>query len=197
VIALLRGRVASSRLGEVVLDVGGVGYRVHVPPGAPDGRLGVEVTLHTSLAVREDALTLYGFADPESRDVFETLLTVSGVGPKVALAALGVLGVDGLRRAVLAEDVRALTGVPGVGRKGAQRIILELGEKLGSPDDRTLPGSADGPLTSDARAEVREALIALGYGPAEIARALDALPRAGDDPPEELVRRALRTLAAR
>jgi Holliday junction DNA helicase RuvA len=196
VIAQLRGRVACSRPGEVVLDVGGVGYRVHVPPGAADGPAGAEATLHTSLAVRDDALTLYGFADSVSRDLFETLQSVTGVGPKVALAAIATLGADGLRRAVVSGDVRALTAVPGVGRRGAQRMILELRDRLGALDgagsSAGLPAAAEG----GARGEARGALEALGYGPAEIAGALDALPSDGDEPAEQLVHRALRALAA-
>jgi Holliday junction DNA helicase RuvA len=119
VIALLRGRVAAATLGQVVLDVGGVGYAVRVAPGARVGPQGAELTLHTSLAVREDSLTLYGFPSASARDLFEVLLGVSGVGPKVALAALGTLGEEGLRRAVVAEDVTALTVVG--------RVVVEAG----------------------------------------------------------------------
>lgn len=191
-IALLSGRVAGGGLGQVVLDVGGVGYRVHVPPGLALGRRGEPLTLHTHLAVREDALTLYGFPDEGAREVFETLLAVTGVGPKLALAAIGTLGSEGLRRAVIAEDVAALTVVPGVGRKSAQRIILELRERLGA-------GAADlaGPaaVPADVRLEVREALAGLGYAPAEVAAALDALPDDADATPESLLREALRSLS--
>jgi Holliday junction DNA helicase RuvA len=186
VIALLRGTVVVARAGEVVLDVRGVGYRVRVP--GPVGAPGAEVTLHTHLAVREDALDLYGFAQPAARDLFETLLGVTGVGPKLALAALGALGADGLRRAVVTEDVTALTVIPGVGRKGAQRMILELGERLGTPATAPVNGS---------RAEVGEALAALGYGAAEAHEAISALPDDPEAPVEELLRQALRTLGAR
>jgi Holliday junction DNA helicase RuvA len=195
VIALLRGRVASSRLGVVVLDVGGVGYLVHVPPGAVGEPAGAEATLHTSLAVRDDALTLYGFVDPASRDLFETLQTVTGVGPKVALAALATLGADGLRRAVVTEDVRALTAVPGLGRRGAQRIILELRERLAAADGPVAPAGGSARTDGSAHSEARSALAALGYAPAEIVGALDALPADDDQPAEELLRRALRALA--
>lgn len=194
-IALLRGRVAQASLGEVIVDVGGVGYRVRVPPGATPGAVGDEVTLHTHLAVREDALTLYGFGDAAARGLFETLLGVTGVGPKVALAALGTLGADRLREAVVTEDVTALTVIPGVGRKGAQRMVLELRERLG-----TLTAAAAGPTNGqaageDPRAEVREALAALGYQPSEVARTMDALPAGADDAsPEALLRDALRRL---
>jgi holliday junction DNA helicase RuvA len=194
VIALLRGRVAAATLGQVVLDVAGVGYQVRIPPGTPVGAVGAEVTVHTHLAVREDAMTLYGFADVAGRDLFETLLSVTGVGPKLALAAIGSLGADGLRRAVVTEDVAALTVIPGVGKKGAQRMVLELREKLGGTGE-AVPGTAGvGPL--DARSEVREALASLGYAPAEIAKTLDALPSDAASP-EELLRDALRSLGKR
>lgn len=194
-IALLRGRVAAVTLGEVVLDVGGVGYSVRIAPGTAVGPAGAEATLHTHLAVREDSLTLYGFATVAERDLFEVLQTVTGVGPKVALAALGTLGEDGLRRAVLAEDVTALTVIPGVGRKGAQRMVLELRERLA-------PGqAADGVPTvtaaSTPRAEAAEALIALGYAPVEAARTLDALAAPAAATAEELLRDALRLIGSR
>ena len=190
-IALLRGVVAGATAGEVVLDVGGVGYRVRVPAGTVIAARGQEQQLHTHLAVREDALDLYGFATTAARDLFEVLLTVTGVGPKLALAALGTLGADGLRAAVIGEDVTALTVIPGVGRKGAQRMILELQSKLGSFTD-DLP-SASPATAGDARGEVRQALAALGYGAAEIQTALASLP--ADGQPEELIRAALRGLA--
>ena len=197
-IAQLRGRLAAVKPGAVVVDVGGVGYLVHIPPGMPVGVVGDEVTLHTHLVVREDALTLYGFTDARSRTLFTTLLSVTGVGPKLALAALGALGAERLRAAVVNEDVAALTVVPGIGRKGAQRMILELREKLGALHPDGVPGGAaagDGAL--DARGEVREALAALGYAAPEIARTLDALPADEDATAEELLRSALRALGTR
>ena len=195
-IAFLRGRIVSATLGEVVIDVGGVGYRVLVPPAAVPTANGTEVTVHTHLAVREDAMTLYGFADAGTRGLFETLLGVTGVGPKLALAAVGTLGADGLRRAVVAEDVAALTVIPGVGKKGAQRMILELRERLGGLDDGAIPGGVAAAGTDvDARGEVRAALGALGYGPGEIHKAMRSLADA-DGGPEELLRSALRSLGA-
>ncbi len=195
-IALLRGRVAAATLGEVVLDVGGVGYAVRIAPGT-EAKTGSEVTLHTHLAVRADALTLYGFATAKARDLFETLLSVSGVGPRLALAALGTLGEDGLRRAVVAEDVTALTVIPGVGRKGAQRMVLELRERLGaageSPNGVGTPGSAP----TSPRGEAAQALVALGYAPAEAARTLDALQAPAEATAEELLRDALRLIGSR
>lgn len=188
-IAMLRGRVVSASLGELILDVHGVGYRVRVPP-ASFGKVGDELVLHTHLAVREDAMTLYGFPEAAARDLFEVLLSVTGFGPKLALAAIGALGAEGLRRAVLAEDVHAITAVPGVGKKSAQRVILELREKLGAGAGGDLPGGGE----AGGRAEVREALAALGYAPAEVQRALQSLPDGDDAPVEELLRQALRAL---
>ncbi|QBI21466.1 Holliday junction branch migration protein RuvA [Egibacter rhizosphaerae] len=199
-IGLLTGRLAAASLGEVVLEVGGVGYRVHVPPGSLEGSVGETVTLHTHLSVREDSLTLYGFADPATRDLFETLLGVTGVGPKLALAAVGTMGADGLRRAVVGEDVAALTVVPGVGRKGAQRMILELRERLGPEalEPAGVPGAVAGEaVAADPRTEVREALASLGYAAAEVQRALDGLEGEEDGSPEELLRRALQRLGSR
>ncbi|HVL98484.1 MAG TPA: Holliday junction branch migration protein RuvA [Egibacteraceae bacterium] len=197
-IAQLRGTVVAAGPGEVVLDVGGVGYRVFVAPGTRAGAVGDALTLHTSLVVRDDALDLYGFADVTVKTLFTTLLGVAGVGPKLALSALGALGADGLHRAVVTEDVGALTVVPGIGRKGAQRMILELREKLGGlADDAGVPAAA-GPAANghDARGEARQALAALGYAPAEAAAALDAVPADGPQRPEELLRAALRALGA-
>lgn len=192
-IALLRGTVVSATLGEVVLDVAGVGYHVHVPPAAVTAAPGREVTLHTYLAVREDALTLYGFPQAAGRALFTALLSVTGVGPKLALAAIGTLGADGLRRAVVGEDVAVLTAVPGVGRKSAQRIVLELREKLGA-GDQGLPGQAASGLPSSPRDEVRQALAALGYAPGEITSALDSVRDGDAASPEVLLRDALRAL---
>jgi len=195
VIGMLRGTVAGSALGHVLLDVGGVGYRVAVPLGMATGRAGAELVVHTHLAVREDALTLYGFAAAPDRDLFEVLLGVTGVGPKVALAGISALGAEGLRRAVLTEDVAALTAIPGVGRKGAQRMVLELRERLGAGADDDLPAATGAP--GDARGEAAQALAALGYAPGEAQRALDAAAGAPDAGAEELVRGALRAIARR
>jgi len=198
VIALLRGRVVSATLDAVVLDVAGVGYAVRVAPGTRVGPPGTETTMHTSLAVREDALTLYGFADQAARDLFEVLLGVGGIGPKVALAAIGTLGAQGLCRAVVAEDLGALTVVPGIGRKGAQRLVLELAEKLGVLTEGALSspnGVADGD-TRSVHSEVAQALTALGYAPAEIRRSLDGLEPSSDGSAEDLLRDALRGIGS-
>jgi Holliday junction DNA helicase RuvA len=195
VIASLRGRLLEVLADGAVIEVGGVGYRVFLTPKAVAGlpRDG-EVLVHTVTYVREDTLALYGFATVDERRAFEQLLTATGVGPKLALAVLAVHAPDALRRAVSAGDADALTLVPGIGRKGAARLLLELKGRLGEgePD---LP--ADGGDGRPAYAEVREALGSLGYGPAEIKTALAALPPdAGARSTEELLRLALRGLGS-
>ena len=191
-IASLRGRLAEVLPDGAVLEVGGIGYRVFLTPKAVaslprDG----EVLVHTVTYVREDTLALYGFVTTDERGAFEQLLGATGVGPKLALAVLSVHSPDALRRAVNAGDADALTLVPGVGRKGAARLVLELKGKLGDGEPE-LPVEAAG---RPAYAEVREALGALGYGPAEVRAALAVLPAdAGERPIEELLRLALRGL---
>ena len=193
-IASLRGRLLEVLADGAVIEVGGVGYRVHLTPKAVAGlpRDG-EVLVHTVTYVREDTLALYGFATVDERRAFEQLLTATGVGPKLALAVLAVHAPDALRRAVSAGDADALTLVPGVGRKGAARLILELKGRLGE-------GEPDVAADGDGRpayAEIREALGSLGYGPAEIKAALAGLPAdAGAHPTEELLRMALRNLGS-
>lgn len=196
-IAALSGAVATVGIDHVVVDVGGVGYLVHVAPGSVRARDGDTVSLHTHMVVREDAMTLYGFAEASGRDMFTTLLGITGVGPKVALATIGTLGTDGLRRAVLAEDVAALTAVPGVGKKGAARMLLELRERVGAPDDAAGPVGPGAP--ADPITEAREALIALGFGPAEAHTALEAVGPPPDEGAQvaDLVAAALRSLGAK
>jgi holliday junction DNA helicase RuvA len=183
-ISRLRG-TAVARAGErIVVDVGGVGYAVAVTPTA--ARLaegGEEVTLETYLHVREDTLQLYGFAEVAERELFEHLLAVSGVGPKVALAIVSGSSPDELRRAIALDDTARFEAIPGIGKKTAQRVVLELKEKLGSVAAAPVPGHLG----------AREALVELGYSVVEAERAL-----AGVDPDlsvEEQVRQALREAA--
>ncbi|MGW6130616.1 Holliday junction branch migration protein RuvA [Cellulomonas sp. NPDC055163] len=162
-IASVRGTVQAVRLDAAVLEVGGVGLLVQATPATLAGlRVGSEAVLATSMVVREDSLTLYGFADADEREVFEVVQTVSGVGPRLALAMLAVHAPDGLRRAVAAEDLAALKRVPGIGHKGAQRIVLELADRLGAA---TPAGAPDGPTVpaGDQRAQVVDALVGLGW----------------------------------
>lgn len=166
-IASLRGTVTAVQLDRAVIDVGGVGYLVLATPATLSAlRIGEEATLATSLVVREDSMTVYAFADDDERTVFEAVQTVSGIGPRIALAMLAVHTPNGLRHAVAGEDIAALVRVPGIGRKGAQRIALELGGKLGEPtggadSDTVVPARSTGP--ADHRDRVVEALVSLGW----------------------------------
>ena len=185
-IGRLRGTLVGISAETVVIEVGGVGYEVAVPittlidlPG-----VGEDAVLHTHTPVREDQLALYGFAAADDRDLFRLLLGVSGVGPKVALAILSTMGADELRRVVAAEDAAALTAVPGIGKRSAQKLVLELRPKLELPDGELEP--------SGPRSEVRAALEGLGYQPDEIGHALRDLP--GDLPVEDLLKQSLQTL---
>jgi len=196
VIGWLRGEiVARMTQGELLVDVGGVGYRVTVTPAllAAVGDRGTPVELHVHTHVREDAIVLYGFASAEERRCFEALLGAHGVGPALALSVLSALRPPDLIRAVLDEDLGALCAVPGVGRKTAARLVLDLRSRLELPEfaGDGLPGGDGTP--SEARGEVRAALAELGYGPDEIRRALDCVPPEGAV--EDLLRQALRELA--
>ncbi|MDO8145072.1 MULTISPECIES: Holliday junction branch migration protein RuvA [Isoptericola] len=183
-IASLTGTVAQVALDRAVVDVGGVGHLVHATPSTLAGlRVGERTLLHTTLVVREDSLTLYGFADTEEREVFETAQSVSGVGPRIALAMLAVLTPSALRRAVADEDTAALRRVPGIGTKSAQRIVLELSGRLGAPTDAA--GTEDGgtaPTGGDGRDQVVEALVGLGWSAKIAEGAVDkALAEAGTE----------------
>ena len=190
-IGSLRGTVLDRAVGgEVLLEVGGVGYRVAVPSGSVAAlEPGGPAFLFTHLVVREDAMSLYGFPDREQRDTFEALMSATGVGPKLALAILSVHSPSALRRAVVEGDLDSLTLVPGVGKRTAQRLMIELAAKLGtaSPDPAGVEG---GP---SARSEVRAALEGLGYGVEEVRYVLDTLPL--DGPVEILLKEALKLLA--
>ena len=193
-IGSLRGTLADRPgPGEVIVEVGSVGYRASVPTSllAALGSPGSDVFLHVHTHVREDAIVLYGFAHADERRCFEALLGTHGVGPSLALAILSSMSPAALSTAVLEDDVDTLCTVPGVGKKTAARLLLELKARLDLP---SLDGDA-APATSagSARAEVRAALGELGYAPEEIRTALDSVGE--DGPVEEMVRGALRELA--
>jgi Holliday junction DNA helicase RuvA len=167
-IASIRGAVIDVAADVAVIEVGGLGLAIQCTPATAAGlRRGEEATVHTSLVVREDSLTLYGFTDADERAVFEIVQTVSGVGPRVAQAIIATLRPDALRQIVASEDVVALTQVPGIGKKGAQRLVLELKDKLGAPSIGSA-GSA-GLVTATAgsaagwQAQVHAALVGLGW----------------------------------
>ena len=195
-IGWLKGELIARTLeGELLVDVGGVGYRVSVPAPllARVGEQGDEVRLHVHTHVREDAIVLYGFATAEERRCFEALLGAHGVGPSLALAVLSILTPPDLIRAVMEEDLGVLCEVPGVGRKTAARLVIDLRSRLELPDlnGSDVPGGSG--VRPNARAEVRAALVELGYGPEEIRRALDGIAQEGAV--EDLLRQALRELA--
>lgn len=205
-IAYVRGQVAAVTGTEVVVDVGGVGLTLHCTPATTAAtRVGTEATLAASLVVREDSLTLYGFSDADERAVFELLQSASGVGPRLAQAMLAVHSPDTLRRAVATEDLVALTKVPGIGKKGAQRIVIELKDKLGAPT--VAAGTTNGhdapPTTSPAdawREQVHSALLGLGWGAKDADAAVDEVAPMVDDGADPadvptLLKAALRTLA--
>lgn len=178
--------------GEVIVEVGGVGYRASVPTSVLSGlgSVGSAVFLHVHTHVREDAIVLYGFAHADERRCFEALLGAHGVGPSLALAILSALSPAALSTAILEDDLDTLCLVPGVGKKTAARLLLELKARLDLPSLGS--GSSMVTTTGSARAEARAALTELGYGPDEIAGALESVD--GDAPVEEMVRSALREL---
>jgi Holliday junction DNA helicase RuvA len=204
VIAFVSGRVAALAPDGVVVEVGGVGLALQCAPATLARlRVGEPARLPTSLVVREESLTLYGFADEDERTVFELLQTASGVGPRLAQAALAVHSPDALRRAVATEDLVALTQVPGIGRKGAQRIVLELKDRLGAPTGGAT-GAVDRPGAAGAwRPQLHAALLGLGWSAREADEALvaaaaeaDEVVAAGGAPDVAvLLRSALRTLS--
>lgn len=199
-IGRLTGRVVAQQAdGDVVLDVGGVGYDVTVPLGTL-GRTRADeagrVTLWVHTHVREDALALYGFAEEAERAAFRALLGVSNVGPKIAVAVLGALPAAELARAVARNDLAAMKGIPGVGKKIAERLMLELRDKL--PEVALTPSpSAVAPSAADGEDRLRGALTGLGFKPVEADRAIAALgtARIAGAPMQDLIREALSLLA--
>jgi Holliday junction DNA helicase RuvA len=182
VIAHVRGTVAGIAPDGAVIEVGGVGMRVQCTPGTlATLKPGEPAQVATSLVVREDSLTLYGFTSDDERNVFELLQTASGVGPRLALAMLAVHTPDALRRAVSTEDLNTLTMVPGVGRKGAQRIVLEMKDRLGPPGDGAsgLPGTRPSARMPSWRDQVQSGLVNLGWPARDADQAIAALEEEG------------------
>jgi Holliday junction DNA helicase RuvA len=201
VIAFVRGVVADVTLTSAVLEVGGVGLELLCTPHTlAELHVGSAATLPTSMVVREDSLTLFGFLDDDEKATFELVQTASGVGPKLAQAMLAVLSPDDLRRAVAGEDVKALTRVPGVGQKGAQRIILELKDRIGAPGPvgRTR-ATRPAPGLDGWRTQVHAGLVGLGWSAKEADRAVDAVaPEAEESAAPDvaaLLRAALQTMS--
>ncbi|MFD1660739.1 Holliday junction branch migration protein RuvA [Streptomyces caeni] len=196
-IAFVSGPVAALAPDSAVVEVGGIGIAVQCTPNTLSGlRQGHPARLATSLVVREDSLTLYGFADDDERQVFELLQTASGVGPRLAQSMLAVHTPDGLRRAVATGDEKALTAVPGIGKKGAQKLLLELKDRLGEPVGAPAAGTA---VSAGWRDQLHAALIGLGYATREADEAVAAVaPQAegaeGTPQVGQLLRAALQTL---
>ncbi len=199
-IAQIEGTVVAAGATWVLVTVGGVGLRALCTPAtASSARLGENIILHTSLVVREDSLTLYGFGSSDERDAFELVQTASGIGPKIASAVVAVLTPDELRTAIMSENLVALTKVPGIGRKGAQKMVIELKDKvqtLGTGEDLPMATESD---ISGWRGQVKSGLESLGWSAAAADAACERVaPLAKDDPSMgvgELMRAALRTLA--
>ncbi|GAB3280017.1 Holliday junction branch migration protein RuvA [Parasphingorhabdus pacifica] len=195
-IASVRGPVLSVGLDHAVIEVSGVGMAVYATPATLSGlRRGEEAQLSTALIVREDSLTLYGFTDPESRDLFSLLQTASGVGPRLALATLAVLSPDQLSDALSDGNLTTLTQVPGIGKKSAERLILELRDKVGALAGTGLEpsGAAD---HGRLRSEVSEALVGLGFSAKQAEQTVETVLGAEDAPAETsaVLRKALATL---
>jgi Holliday junction DNA helicase RuvA len=195
-IGRLRGKLLETGLDSLILDVGGVGYELFASAStlrgiaAADG----EIVLHTYLHVREDALQLFGFAEAGEKQLFELLISVSGVGPRVALSVLSAFSADDLAKAIATGDVGLICTVPGIGKKTAQRLVLELKDKLAGgieTGETVLTG-----VSQSTYEEARQALAGLGYSPVEAKKALDGYEADGEEPStEELVKHALRNLS--
>lgn len=195
-ISRLYGEVVEKTLNFLVIDVGGVGYQVFCTPGtSAKHRLGEKAIIHTTMVVREDAIVLYGFADKVERETFELVQTASGVGAKTALAVLATMSPEKFVSAVASEDEKAITAVPGIGRKGAQRIILELKDKVARLGVEPLT-DADG-VSSDWRIQVSAALVSLGYSASVAEAACDNVSElaATEASISDLLKAALQSLA--
>lgn len=197
-IGSLRGELLDRSDAELLIEVAGLGYRVQVTPAVVDqvGSIGSEVFLFIHHHQREDAGTLFGFGSLDERRVFETLISTHGVGPSMGLAILSVHSPLGLRQVLATDDIDGLCMVPGVGKKTAARLLIELKTRLKVPEGvaSTSAGSCAGSAGNSARGDVRDALLGLGYGPEEVARVLSELPEATDT--SDLLRQALQRLAA-
>jgi Holliday junction DNA helicase RuvA len=190
-IGRLRGTLVGRRGDVVVVDVNGVGYEIAMTPRDVSGLPGIgeEIVVHTHLHVREDLMALHGFDAESARDLFRILIGTSGIGPKVGMAMLASYRPEELRTAVAAEDVDALSAVPGIGKRTAQKVILELRPKLADLDAGSVVGDAS------ASGQVREALEGLGYSPGEIREVIGGLP--ADLSVQDQLRRALQELGRR
>ena len=194
-IGFLRGQVAALKTDYCLLDVNGVGYRVFVAGSTRNKlRLKEEAQLFTYMNVYQDGITLYGFASEEEYDIFQLLIGVSGIGPKVALGILSAITVESLCKAIQNKQATVLTKLPGIGKKSAERLILELKDKVGfaAGDEEVLTLEMEGPLGDDMISEAQAALVALGYSQAEIAPVLKKATKCKTT--EEVIKLALKQL---
>lgn len=200
--AYIRGILAEVEEDLIVVEAAGVGYNIYITGQMFDILLqrGAEVKIHTYLSVREDAMQLYGFPTRDDLKFFKLLIGVNGIGPKGALGILSAMSADDLRFAVLADDAKAISKAPGVGAKTAQRLILELKDKISLEDafEQKLANTADGTRQKNANAaqnEAVQALTALGYGASEALRAVNAVENAGEMEVEDILKAALKNMA--
>ncbi|MCM2264900.1 MAG: Holliday junction branch migration protein RuvA [Desulfuromonadales bacterium] len=199
-IALLRGELAYKSIDHVIIDTGGVGYRLLIPLSTfyalPDTGQ-VRLLVHTH--VREDALLLFGFATPAEKEMFATLIGISGIGPKLALNILSHIPVIELQTAVLAGDIKRLSALPGIGKKTAERLVLELKDKIGPTGGlaggQSSAAPSSGKVQSDPLADVISALVNLGYKDAQARKVLETMEISHDAPMEEILKGALKVLA--
>jgi Holliday junction DNA helicase RuvA len=195
----IKGTLAMKMASEIVVEAGGLGYEITVPAnsGVYLAHEGDQVTVYTAMMVREDDVSLYGFGDKNELDTFRKLITVSGVGAKAAIAILSAMPLHEVHQAIILEDAKSLTRANGIGKKTAERIVLELKDKFGSIEEAALPQGVQAPAaastSSDARTEAANALIALGYTKGEAVNALAMVPDA-DLTVEEYIKQALKRL---
>lgn len=195
-IGCLKGIVKEKSPQGIILEVGGVGYELLIPSNSLSGvpAEGEESSLYTYLHVREDVMQLYGFLTQEEKDLFINLISVTNVGPKVALSVLSAFSTSSLKKAIMTEDVDLIVGIPGIGKKSAQRLILELKEKLALPELEVASGHST--AIGSVYSEARKALKGLGYSTTEATKALEGFPHIDKEATaEEMVKYALRGLA--
>ncbi len=195
-LAYIKGILAEVNMDNVVVECGGLGYSLAVSKSTALqlGQVGSQVQVYTFLHVREDAISLFGFASTEELEFFKLLLGVNGVGPKVALGILGAMSLSDLRYAILSEDAKAIAKAPGIGAKTAQRVILDLRDKVGDVAPAGLSGLTAADPLAQLKEDVMDAMSALGYGPSQVLRALEDFELEEGDKPEDVIKALLRRM---
>ncbi|MBI4743765.1 MAG: Holliday junction branch migration protein RuvA [Actinobacteria bacterium] len=193
--AFLKGKLAEKGLENIILDVGGIGYYLNLPSSSLSKMpsLGEEILIYTHFHIREDAMQLFGFASVQEKEMFEKLISVNKIGPKVALSILSTLSVSALKKAVLTNDVELISSVPGIGKKSAERLILELKNKLEMPDLEIVSGISK--KEESVYLQARNALLGLGYSVTEARNALEVCPVDDEISVEEVLKYALKNLS--